>query len=483
MQRVLYEWRNLPKQHGYSPAELLFGRSQQLLLPQPAGAFSPIDMVEAAAAMDKKFEAAAAHYDRDKVSLSVLQPGQFVFIQCDKSKKWDRPGEIIEVRPDGLSYLVNHDGKVVIRGRAMLKPVMAEQGDGQVQDQGQGKQQEGVLTPSSVSSPAESSQFLRRSQRLKDKEEETKWSSSHVPTPTARAMPLSFESLSVCRDCTANKLKTQRTRLTNRLGDSPSLTFNGRPSPQGPQPSSSVPSCSSLVSSAAGYGPRISAGPRGSTPSSWTCSAGPQVDLSPSQTRMPSFPGPSLPFPSLPLPRTGGSALPPGGLPCQKPISVQSPPSMGFPSSPIHSFPWLSTTVDTSPTASVGFLAAGGIPSTGTPRHTVPSWNSGSPASPRLTPYRTPSSVAPELAHLPVRPLVSPWLRHRRFGTVQPALSRVPGRAKPPTRIPSSLQLPSTSPKKRSALSGDKKTVIDPPSGQGSIQNEERSVPRSSLET
>ena len=69
MQRVLYEWRNLPKQHGYSPAQLMFGKSQQILLPQPAGTFSPIDMVEAAAAMDKKFDAAAVHYDRDKVSL------------------------------------------------------------------------------------------------------------------------------------------------------------------------------------------------------------------------------------------------------------------------------------------------------------------------------------------------------------------------------------------------------------------------------
>ena len=65
MQRMLYEWRNLPKHHGYSPAQLMFGRSQQLLLPQPAGAFSPIDMVEAAAAMDKKKSAAGVHYDRD----------------------------------------------------------------------------------------------------------------------------------------------------------------------------------------------------------------------------------------------------------------------------------------------------------------------------------------------------------------------------------------------------------------------------------
>ena len=119
-QRVLYEWRNLPKQHGYSPAQLMFGRSQQLLLPQPAGAFSPIDMVDAASAMDKKFETAAAHYDRDKVSLPALQPGQHVLIQCDKSKKWNCRGEIIDVRPDGLSYLVNFEGKVIVRGRAML---------------------------------------------------------------------------------------------------------------------------------------------------------------------------------------------------------------------------------------------------------------------------------------------------------------------------------------------------------------------------
>ena len=188
-------------------------------------------------------------------------------------------------------------------------------------------------------------------------------------------------------------------------------------------PSSSSP-CrwSLLVSSAAGYGPRISAGPSGATPSPWTCSAGPQNGLSPSQTRKPSLPDRSLPFPSPPLPRTGGFAL----------------------------------------------------------HHTgaVPSWSSGSPVSPRLIPRRTPSSVAPELVRLPGKPLVSPRLSHRRFGIAQPALSRVPGRAEPLTRTPLSLQLSSTSPKKRS----DKKPVIDPPSGQGSIQSKERSAPHSSLE-
>ena len=161
MQRVLYEGRNLPKQHSYSPASLCFGEISACCFFQPAGAFSPIDMVEAAAAMDKNFEAAAVHYDRDKVSL----PAFCVLIQCDKSKKWDCRGEIIDVRPDGLSYLVNLEGKVIVRGRATLKPVFNECESGQDQDQGQIDQgEEGEL----ISSPDIHSS-LRRSKRLQEK--------------------------------------------------------------------------------------------------------------------------------------------------------------------------------------------------------------------------------------------------------------------------------------------------------------------------
>ena len=91
-----YDWRNMPKQHGYSPAQLMFGRSQQLLLPQPASAFQPIDYEQAAAKLDKKFHSTRAHYDREKVQLSPLKPGEAVFVQCDKTKKWEKKGEILE---------------------------------------------------------------------------------------------------------------------------------------------------------------------------------------------------------------------------------------------------------------------------------------------------------------------------------------------------------------------------------------------------
>lgn len=74
MQRVLYEWINMPKAHGFSPAQLLFGRSQNMLLPQPPAAFLPIDFSEAAAARDQLFDSQAGHHNTDKVNLEQLSP-------------------------------------------------------------------------------------------------------------------------------------------------------------------------------------------------------------------------------------------------------------------------------------------------------------------------------------------------------------------------------------------------------------------------
>ena len=38
-ERALYEWRNLPRDHGYSPAQLMFGRRQCVSLPMHKSAF------------------------------------------------------------------------------------------------------------------------------------------------------------------------------------------------------------------------------------------------------------------------------------------------------------------------------------------------------------------------------------------------------------------------------------------------------------
>ena len=89
VQRALYEWRNAPCQHGFSPAQLMFGRSQNTLLPQPARAFAPIDFQKAAAAKVKAFGEQAAAYNRDKTELKQLLPGSNVRVQCPKTGSWE----------------------------------------------------------------------------------------------------------------------------------------------------------------------------------------------------------------------------------------------------------------------------------------------------------------------------------------------------------------------------------------------------------
>ena len=123
MQRVLYEWRNMPKSHGFSPAQLLFGRSQNILLPQPAAAFLPIDFKEAAVARDQLFSSQADHNNRNKVNLEQLSPGQPIRVQNEHTGQWDLTGTVIDIRPDGLSYLVDIEERTFIRGRPELKPV------------------------------------------------------------------------------------------------------------------------------------------------------------------------------------------------------------------------------------------------------------------------------------------------------------------------------------------------------------------------
>ena len=84
-QRALYEWRNKPLAHGFSPAQLMFGRSQNMLLPQPASVFNPVSFSEAAEGKDKHFEGQEEAYNRDKRNLRMLAPDEKVRVQCEKT--------------------------------------------------------------------------------------------------------------------------------------------------------------------------------------------------------------------------------------------------------------------------------------------------------------------------------------------------------------------------------------------------------------
>ena len=56
--RALYEWRNVNKADGYSPAQLLFGKKQYTFLPAAASHFSFYDIDIAKEVKDKKFDQA-----------------------------------------------------------------------------------------------------------------------------------------------------------------------------------------------------------------------------------------------------------------------------------------------------------------------------------------------------------------------------------------------------------------------------------------
>ena len=49
---MLYEWRNVPRSDGYSPAQLMFGRGQRTSLPSLPSQNVPINFSSAASAKD-----------------------------------------------------------------------------------------------------------------------------------------------------------------------------------------------------------------------------------------------------------------------------------------------------------------------------------------------------------------------------------------------------------------------------------------------
>ena len=84
----------------------------------PAGQCVPtIDYEEAAARLDKKFHSSLSHYDRDKVQLPPLLPGEAVFIQCEKPKKWEKTGRVLGKGPDVLSYLIDIEDRLIVRSQ------------------------------------------------------------------------------------------------------------------------------------------------------------------------------------------------------------------------------------------------------------------------------------------------------------------------------------------------------------------------------
>ena len=224
-----------------------------MLLPQRASAFNPVSFSEAAEAKDKCFHGQEEAYNWDKRDLRKLAPDEKSRVQCEKTGFWDKVGTVIEIRPDNLSYLLDVEGKLLIRARFTIRSLE----EGGVSDADLIHNQGG----------AQSDFVPRRSERIKEKTSVQK-----CALPTTKST--SCGSFAASTGSTGSKWPKTRgtspspTKFSRMPGDFPWLTYNGRVSPQGPRQSLSAPSLPLQLSSAVGSGLRPSANPSPSTRSS-----------------------------------------------------------------------------------------------------------------------------------------------------------------------------------------------------------------------
>ena len=123
---MLYDWRNVPRADGYSPAQLLFGRRQRTSLPLLPFQNCPINFFDAASSKDALHSTSKKFHDLHNFNLSPLHPCQSVLIQDPKTSLWNTSGIISSIRPDNLSYNVQIADRQFIRPRRLLRPFASQ---------------------------------------------------------------------------------------------------------------------------------------------------------------------------------------------------------------------------------------------------------------------------------------------------------------------------------------------------------------------
>ncbi len=116
----LLEWRNTPKEHGCSPAQLLYGRSTRTKTPAVA-LFGPS---ETSGHQDKKRQIqdeAKGRYDAHASDLKPLSPGQKVRIQDPTTKLWDKTGTIARAGQHRAYKIELCNGKMYWRNRKFIR--------------------------------------------------------------------------------------------------------------------------------------------------------------------------------------------------------------------------------------------------------------------------------------------------------------------------------------------------------------------------
>ena len=124
--RALYEWRNIPRTNGYSPAQLLFGRQQYTSVPSLPIHHKFYDVKKASELRDNVHQLEKKYQDQHKSFLPQLSPGDQVLLQNPKTGLWDKQAKVIAIRPDGLSYTVRCEEREFLRSRLMIRSLPSQ---------------------------------------------------------------------------------------------------------------------------------------------------------------------------------------------------------------------------------------------------------------------------------------------------------------------------------------------------------------------
>ena len=127
-QRGLLEWRNTPKAHGKSPAELLFGCQTRSFVPSLQSNFSPtwkFNIEQRIAELQRKSE---DYYNIGAKDLSELSVGDKVHVQDSKSRRWIEQGVVARKGRHRDYFIELANGKVRWRNRRFLRPVETSSG-------------------------------------------------------------------------------------------------------------------------------------------------------------------------------------------------------------------------------------------------------------------------------------------------------------------------------------------------------------------
>ena len=125
MTRGLLQYRNTPsRKDGLSPAQKLFGRPIQDVLPAHHRAFAP-EWQRSAAEADEREQAhrdlVESHYNCHAHTLPDIHVGSNVAVQDASTKRWDIYGVVTDIGPHRRYFVKTGSGRVLVRNRRFLR--------------------------------------------------------------------------------------------------------------------------------------------------------------------------------------------------------------------------------------------------------------------------------------------------------------------------------------------------------------------------